>query len=159
MPIRKLGHYSVRTSDLAASRRFYVDVLGLREGYRPPLDFPGAWLYQGADDADDADHGVVHLIGTEGAGQGLTAYLGARADSGQGSGALDHLAFLATGAEELVGRLARAGIAYRDRTLPDLGLRQLFFVDPSGLTIEMNFPASEPHHAHPEPALQKVANT
>ena len=156
MPIRKLAHYSVRTPDLEASRRFYVDVLGLREGYRPPLDFPGVWLYQGT---DDADYGVVHLVGTEGADSGLTDYLGARGDSGEGTGALDHLAFLASGAEEFIGRLARAGIAYRDRTLPGLGLRQMFFVDPSALTIEMNFPASEPHHARaPEKALQMVAS-
>ena len=71
MPVRKLGHYSVRTPDLEASRRFYVDVLGLRVGYRPPLDFPGLWLYQGG---DEADFGVVHLIGTAGAGTGLSDY-------------------------------------------------------------------------------------
>ena len=52
MPIRKLAHFSIRTSRLEESKRFYVDILGLRVGYRPPLDFPGVWLYQGDDEAD-----------------------------------------------------------------------------------------------------------
>ncbi|MDI3381212.1 VOC family protein [Xenophilus aerolatus] len=140
MPVRKLAHYSVRTADLDASRRFYVDILGFRVGYRPPLDFPGLWLYQGG---DDADYGVVHLIGTGGEGSGLADYLGERGTPDAGTGALDHLAFMASGVDEFRDRLARAGVAYRDRTLPGLGLRQLFFVDPSGLTIELNFPAVE----------------
>lgn len=141
MSIRKLGHFSVRTRHLDASRRFYVDVLGLHVGYRPPLDFPGVWLYQGG---DEADFGVVHLIGIDGDGQGLTDYLGDRASSEEGTGALDHLAFLANDSEGLRRRLERHEIAYRERVLPALGLRQMFFVDPSGLTIEMNFPAVEP---------------
>lgn len=157
MPIRKLAHYSVRTSDLEASRQFYVDILGFRVGYRPPLDFPGLWLYQGG---DDADYGVVHLIGTDGAGSGLADYLGERSAADAGTGALDHLAFLATGVDEFRERLAHAGVAYRDRTLPGLGLRQLFFVDPSGLTIELNFPAMEPRRASaPAQELQMSATT
>ena len=52
MGIRKLGHYSIRTTDLQASRTFYTEILGLREGFRPPFNFPGIWLYQGGDEAD-----------------------------------------------------------------------------------------------------------
>ncbi len=151
MPVRKLGHYSVRTSKLDASRRFYVDILGLREGYRPSLDFPGAWLYQGE---DEQDHGVVHLIGTAGAGDGLAAYLGARKDDEPGTGVIDHLAFLADGIEEFRERLEAGGIAYRERAVPGLGLHQVFFEDPSGLTIELNFPVepTESTRSRPHPA-------
>ncbi len=140
MPVHKLAHYSVRTSRLEESSRFYVDILGFRTGYRPPLDFPGVWLYQGG---DEADFGVVHLIGTDGEGSGLQEYLGDRKDSGDGTGALDHLAFLATDSAEFRQRLERHAVAFTERTLPGLGLRQMFFTDPSGLTIEMNFPAHE----------------
>lgn len=145
MPVRKIGHYSVRTSKLDASTRFYVDVLGFQLGYRPPLEFPGAWLYLGG---DEADFGVVHLIGTGGEMKGLTDYLGERNVDQDGTGALDHLAFLADDIEEFRQRLARHGVAYRERTLPAMGLQQLFFVDPSGLTIEMNFPAVEVRKKH-----------
>lgn len=145
MPVRKIGHYSVRTSNLDASTRFYMDVLGFQPGYRPPLDFPGVWLYIGG---DEADFGVVHLIGTGGEMKGLTDYLGERKARDDGTGALDHLAFLADDLEGFRQRLVKHDVAYRERTLPSLGLRQLFFVDPSGLTIEMNFPAVQARHTH-----------
>jgi hypothetical protein len=30
-----------------------------------------------------------------------------------------------------------------ERTVPSLGLRQVFLTDPSGVTIELNYPAAE----------------
>lgn len=142
MPVRKLGHYSVRTARLEESKRFYVDILGFRVGYRPALGFPGVWLYQGE---DDQDYGVVHLIGTKGDGDDLVAYLGARKDDELGTGVIDHLAFLATDIEEFRARLEGGGLDYRERAVTGLGLHQIFFEDPSGLTIELNFPvAAEP---------------
>ena len=47
MDIKRVDHYSIRTLDLEASRRFYTDVIGLSEGPRPPFDFPGAWFQVG----------------------------------------------------------------------------------------------------------------
>jgi catechol 2,3-dioxygenase-like lactoylglutathione lyase family enzyme len=139
MTIKTLAHYSVRTSDLEASKRFYIDVLGLREGYRPAFNFPGAWLYLGE---DESDYGTVHLLGTSGDGAGLSEYLGGRA-LGQGTGNLDHIAFLSTGLPSVRSRLRSAGIDFRERTVPNLGLHQIFLEDPSGVTIELNFPAQE----------------
>ena len=48
MTIDALNHFTVLTKDLDATRNFYVGILGLKEGYRPPLGFPGTWLYAGA---------------------------------------------------------------------------------------------------------------
>lgn len=142
MPIQKLAHYSVRTADLEASRRFYTEVLGFKVGYRPAFAFPGLWLYRGG---DEADYGVVHLIGIDKSDpQGLVDYLGDKApESLSGSGAMDHLAFLATDLRGMRAALGEARLAYRERTVPDLGLHQVFVEDPSGITIELNFPAAE----------------
>jgi catechol 2,3-dioxygenase-like lactoylglutathione lyase family enzyme len=142
MGLSRLGHYSIRTADLDASRRFYTEVLGLRVGFRPPFPFPGVWLYLGD---DEADFGVVHLIGVEPDGpEGLAQYLGHRStDPLAGTGALDHIAFLAAGWPDLRARLAARGQDVVERTVPDLGLRQVFLTDPSGVTIELNYPADE----------------
>ncbi|MGQ2996144.1 MULTISPECIES: VOC family protein [unclassified Variovorax] len=142
MTIRKLDHCSIRTPDLAASLRFYVDILGLREGHRPPFDFPGAWLYR---DGDQADYGVVHLIGIDrDHPEGLAAYLGDKPEAQlHGSGAIDHLAFLASGLAGMRARLRGAGLPFTERTVPAMGLHQLFVADPSGLTIELNYEAAE----------------
>ncbi len=142
MPISKLAHFSVRTTTLDESRRFYCEVLGFREGFRPPFKFPGIWLYRGG---DEADFGVVHIIGIDpNDPEGLKAYLGDKSeDSLHGSAAVDHLAFLATELLDMRQRLTRFGLAFRERTVPSLGLHQVFVEDPSGVTIELNFPASE----------------
>jgi len=141
MPVSKLAHYSIRTTDLERSCHFYETVLGLKRGYRPPFDFPGAWLYKGG---DEADFGTVHIIAIDPTNPaGLAAYLGDRDDATTGTGTIDHIAFLATGVADMWKALEREGIAWRDRTVPSLGLHQVFIEDPSGVTIELNFPANE----------------
>jgi len=142
MAISKLAHFSIRTTDMEATKRFYVDVMGFREGFRPPFAFPGIWLYQGG---DEADYGVVHIIGVDpDDSTGLVDYLGDKpADALHGSGAVDHVAFLATDLPDMHRRLKAAGLTYRERTVPSLGLHQVFVDEPSGLTVEINFPASE----------------
>jgi catechol 2,3-dioxygenase-like lactoylglutathione lyase family enzyme len=142
MSIRKLGHYSIRTGDLEASRRFYTEVLGLREGFRPSFAFPGIWLYGGN---DEADFGVVHIIGIDASDpQGLQDYLGDKDGASlSGSGAIDHVAFLATGLAAMRARLQQRAMAFTERTVPSLGLYQLFIGDPSGVTVEMNYPHDE----------------
>jgi catechol 2,3-dioxygenase-like lactoylglutathione lyase family enzyme len=142
MPIRKLAHFAVRTTSVEASRQFYTDILGFKEGYRPAFNFPGVWLYQGG---DEANYGIVHLIGIDrNDPQGLTEYLGDRDESDlYGSAAVDHLAFLATDLKDMRQCLQSAGLEYRERTVPNLSLHQVFVEDPSGVTIELNFPASE----------------
>lgn len=142
MAIIKLAHYSVRTTDLEASRRFFTKVLGFKEGFRPPFKFPGVWLYLGG---DEAEYGVVHLIGIDpNDPSGLVDYLGDKdASALKGSGAVDHVAFLATDLGQIRLNLQAERVTYRERTVPDLGLHQVFFEDPSGVTIELNFPAAE----------------
>jgi catechol 2,3-dioxygenase-like lactoylglutathione lyase family enzyme len=141
MPVSKLAHYSIRTTDLERSRAFYTLVLGFRVGFRPPFAFPGHWLYLGD---DESDYGVVHIIGVDpNDAQGLADYLGGRDVPATGTGTVDHIAFLATDLAGMHASLRRAGCTWRDRTVPSLGLHQVFVEDPSGVTIELNFPASE----------------
>ena len=147
MPVGKLDHYSIRTLDIEASRRFYTTVMGFEVGFRPPFDFPGLWLYNGARHPES--YGVVHIIGVDPANpEGLKAYLGDRDLSTlDGTGTVDHMAFTATGLDDMRARLKREGVEYRERTVPDLGLHQVFFEDPSRVTIELNYPAHEAQRA------------
>jgi catechol 2,3-dioxygenase-like lactoylglutathione lyase family enzyme len=48
MALTGMEHYLVLTSDLDATRDFYQDALGMAEGFRPQLGFPGYWMYIGA---------------------------------------------------------------------------------------------------------------
>ena len=132
MPMRNLNHYLVVTDDLEATRAFYEDILGLRSGDRPPFTFPGLWIY-----LDDKP--VVHVAQRD-PGRGHLAIPTAEATS---TGAIDHIAFEATGYDAMAALLDGRGIEARRRTVPDLGLRQIFIKDPNGITIELNYPAVE----------------
>ncbi len=138
-----LNHISIRTLQLEATRHFYVDVLGLQAGPRPEFPFPGHWLYQGP--LGEYANAAVHLIGIDpdDAG-GLQQYLGDRgAESLQGSGAVDHVAFSATDLRAMLTRLQGLGVEARERTVPGVGLHQLFLDDPNGIVVELNYPHAE----------------
>lgn len=119
--VQGLDHYTILTDDLAATKRFYCDLLGLSVGDRPPFDFPGAWLYAGG-------HPVVHVIAERPFKHGAT-------------GGIDHLAFRAGGDIDAVQRrLADAGVPAETRKVPGAPVWQLFCRDPSGVRVELNFP-------------------
>lgn len=149
MDIKRVDHYSIRTLDLEASRRFYTEVIGLKAGPRPPFNFPGYWLYSGEPPADlqnsARNYGLVHLMGFDKDDPGsLNEYVGDRkAAPDGGTGALDHVAFAAAGREAMLERCKRQNVSYFERAVPILGLHQVFIKDPDGVTIELNYPASE----------------
>jgi hypothetical protein len=39
--------------------------------------------------------------------------------------------------------LARLGVAATERTVPGIGLHQVFVNDPNGIVVELNYPAAE----------------
>ncbi len=138
-----LNHYSIRTLDLPAVCDFYTQVLGLSAGPRPDFPFPGIWMYNGSHDS--VANAVVHIIGIDKSDpEGLKKYLGDRAESSlQGTGAVDHIAFFATGLAGMLQHLENIGVPCRQRTTPSIGLHQLFLDDPCGLVVELNYPAAE----------------
>ena len=138
-----LNHFSIRSLDLAACERFYCGLLELAVGPRPPFPFPGLWLYAG--DTTQWSNAVVHIIGVDrNDPEGLEQYLGDRDESSlHGSGAVDHVAFGVTGLANMLSRLQRHGVPFRERTVPLLGLHQVFLDDPNGVVVELNYPADE----------------
>jgi catechol 2,3-dioxygenase-like lactoylglutathione lyase family enzyme len=123
MPVVEMNHFTVLADDLDRTRAFYVDLLGLREGPRPALGFPGAWLYA-------AGRPVLHVI----AGRALPR---------ERQGVLDHMAFTATGLADIVERLRQAAVGYDLRRQPESAIWQLFVNDPNGARVELDFAASE----------------
>ena len=138
-----LNHFSIRSLEIEKTTDFYSKLLGLTVGPRPEFPFPGVWLYNG-DDSSWAN-AVLHLIAIDkNDPNGLKKYLGERDPSSlYGSGAVDHIAFFATGLEEKITLLKELKVSYRERTVPVIGLHQIFLDDPNGIVIELNYPASE----------------
>jgi catechol 2,3-dioxygenase-like lactoylglutathione lyase family enzyme len=123
MPISGMNHFTVLAKDLEATKAFYTGLLGLSEGFRPDLGFPGAWLYAGKE-------AVLHVI----AGRALPP---------DPRGVLDHMAFSAHDLPATAAKLKTHGIAYDLRRQPESGTWQLFCFDPNGARVELDFEAGE----------------
>ena len=124
MPVTTMNHFTILTDDVTATVDFYRDLLGLVEGPRPPFDFPGAWLYAG-------ERPILHVVG------------GRNADELR-PGVIDHMAFSAEDLSETLALLASRNIAHTCRRLPGGGTWQVFFHDPNGARVELDFAADEP---------------
>ena len=109
MPAQSLNHYTIRVRDLEATKDFYTSVVGLTVGDRPPLNFPGYWLYCG---------GVptVHLIGYRAEDPVIKDGPADPAATGR----LDHIAFACEGLKDMKANLESHGIKYDERVLPRL---------------------------------------
>ena len=125
MHVQRLDHVNIRTHDLEATRSFYVDVVGLRVGERPPFDFPGLWLY-------DDRVAVIHVTGLDASDPRTTD-----------SGSVDHIAFRAEGLGAMRERVARFGVRAQEAIVPRTGDVQIFLRDPSGVKIELTFAAAD----------------
>ncbi|MCR9213104.1 MAG: VOC family protein [Proteobacteria bacterium] len=124
MQLGRLDHVNIRTSNLEAMVAWYQEALGMESGGRPDFNFPGAWLYTGADAA-------VHLIGVN-------------KDPAEGENLkLEHFAFSATGLAAFLEKLERMGIDYRLGRVRDFGILQVNIHDPDGNHIHVDFTGAE----------------
>lgn len=128
MSAQALDHVLVLSDDIDASRDFYCRALGMSVGERPPLPFPGHWLY------DAGGRPCLHI-----ADRAIyTAHVLSAGMSAPAAGSVDHLAFGAAGFEEAASRLEGAGIPVVRNEVPEAGLHQLYFDGPEGVRIEVN---------------------
>lgn len=126
MPIERLDHVNVRTTQLDIMIDWYTRILGLRSGNRPNFPFGGAWMYAG-------DTATVHLVDID----------GTPATGSETSLKLEHFAFSATGHTEFEARLKKTGEKYRSSQLVPANLIQVNVWDPDGNHIHIDFPADE----------------
>lgn len=121
--VRSIDHITIVVRDLAATRRFYVDLLGMQEVARPPFSFVGQWFQAGPT--------LIHtILEYEGSGRAGT---GAEKNT-RGH----HFAFLVDDARLAQERLvaAEVPIASPLKERPD-GALQVFIRDPDGHLIEI----------------------
>jgi catechol 2,3-dioxygenase-like lactoylglutathione lyase family enzyme len=131
MSVTAMEHVLVLSDDIEATRDFYCQVVGLQVGERPPLEFPGYWLYAGPT-------ACVHVAerrayASHAAGLGLDV-----PEDPPGPGPVDHIAFNASDYDAVTARLQSHGVAAVSNVIPDGGPRQLFIEDPNGVRIEIN---------------------
>jgi catechol 2,3-dioxygenase-like lactoylglutathione lyase family enzyme len=132
MPLTELNHYLLVAKNLERTKDFYCNVLGMQLAERPDFGFPGYWLKVGEDIC-------VHLASQE-ANKIRDQFLLKKHPKGTtGSGAVDHIAFLAKNPHEVRSRIQKKKIEMHYRSFPDAKLFQIFLRDPDDVTIELNF--------------------
>jgi catechol 2,3-dioxygenase-like lactoylglutathione lyase family enzyme len=120
-----LDHLLVLTDDIDATRDFWCEVLELEVGERPPLEFPGYWLYGGGEPCVHVAERAAYVAHSERIG--IPAAMGP----------VEHVAFDAADYDGLTSRIERGGIAASRNAVPGV-MRQVFVEDPNGVKIEIN---------------------
>ena len=123
MAVTSMNHFTILTDDVDATIRFYGELLGLHAGPRPNFDFPGAWLYS-------SDAPILHVIG-------------GRPKSELKAGVIDHMAFTGRDLSGTLAKLKVRGIEPTCRRQVGSGMWQVFFFDPNGARVEIDFAADE----------------
>jgi catechol 2,3-dioxygenase-like lactoylglutathione lyase family enzyme len=119
MAVSRMNHFTVLTDDVVGTVRFYGDLLGLVAGPRPALAFPGAWLYAGAEP-------ILHIVG-------------GRSKSELKPGVIDHIAFSGDDLASTLAALKAHNVEHTCRRQVDSGVWQVFFLDPNGAKVEVDF--------------------
>lgn len=122
MKITGMNHFNVLTDDVDATRKFYVGILGLTEGERPPFKFDGLWLYAGG-------RPILHVS--------------AGRLPKERAGVIDHIAFSTTDLKATVARLTEHGVEHTLNRQVGSGIWQIFCHDPMGAKVELDFDPSE----------------
>ena len=119
-----INHYNLRAAPeiIEKLKNFYIEIVGLKLGHRPPFKNGGYWLY-----ANDKD--VLHLSFSK---NDITNELHVFST-------FDHMAFTAENEMDHISVLKENNIDFITREVPEIGTRQIFFKDPAGNGIELIF--------------------
>ena len=126
MSVLAFNHFNIRAPKpvLEQVKYFYLEVIGLTEGFRPDVPIHGYWLYL-------EDLPVLHLMEW----RDIT-----KAPKYE-KGYLDHVAFSCDDLENFIIKLKNLEVAYtrRDFNLSGDVFTQLEVTDPVGNGVELNF--------------------
>jgi extradiol dioxygenase family protein len=128
MPTLGLNHYNLRANrqTMEVLREFYINAVGLQPGYRPPFNSFGYWLYAG-------QQAVLHLSEARDHENRMEGV----------SNTFDHVAFSCSDFAGFEARLRELHISFSCDQVPLTGQRQIFFRDPAGNGVELNFSETE----------------
>jgi catechol 2,3-dioxygenase-like lactoylglutathione lyase family enzyme len=130
MKLNALDHVNIITGDLEGTVRFFVELfdLDVRDGPEPLPPEHVQWLY------DDSGRAIFHINSKV-----MQQAYRRETETGPTTGAIHHVALDCSGHQAFIARLEAHGIDYRLNDIPSIQLKQLFFTEPNGVLLELNF--------------------
>ncbi len=126
--INGIQHITITSNDLEVTDRFYTEVMGFVKIDRPEFDFDGSWYIINKNARQILGHQQLHVIEDKG-------YIPDVEDIYP----VDHVAFEAEGYGEMIKHLRYCNIEFRFEEIDKRKQMQVFFYDPSGVLIELNY--------------------
>ena len=124
--VTALDHVTLICANLSATRKFYVDLLGMTEVPRPPFDFPGLWFQVGS----------VQIHATQASPEAGQPGWGDRGVKKISRG--HHIAFAVDDVVQALEIVRANGVPIASplQKRPD-GLQQVYLYDPDGHIVEL----------------------
>jgi len=120
MGLQRLDHYNIETVRPDETVAFYCGVLGCVNApeQRPDFGIPGTWLLV-------QDRPAIHVNFVD-------------EDQAARTGAIDHVAFEASGYLEMCRRLDALDVEFETVESPQFDLMQIYVADPNRIRVEIN---------------------
>jgi catechol 2,3-dioxygenase-like lactoylglutathione lyase family enzyme len=130
MKLNALDHVNIITDDLQGTARFFVEMfdLDVRNGPAHMQPEHVQWLY------DDSGRAIFHINSSD-----KPQSFPRATKSGPTTGAIHHVALDCSDHQGFIARLEAHGIDYRLNDIPSNNLKQVFFSEPNGILLELNF--------------------
>lgn len=115
----RLDHINIHVVDGPRMVAFFEQVLGAKEGFRPPFGSPGHWVY-----VDEVP--AIHMdVVTR--------------DADFPQGMVNHVAFGIYDHDDAKARIEASGYPYKLAGIPGTAIGQFFVSGPEGLLLEVQF--------------------
>ena len=140
--INGIQHITITSSDLDVTHKFYTEVMGFVKIERPELDFGGNWYIINTENLSWAkDTSLIPVMVHDRQQLHVIEDVGYIPDI-EDIYPVDHVAFEAEGYGEMMKHLRDCNVKFRFEEEDIDGLMQIFFYDPSGVLIELNYKKS-----------------
>ncbi|CAC9640634.1 hypothetical protein [bacterium endosymbiont of Bathymodiolus sp. 5 South] len=124
----KFNHIALRCKNIDVIATFFIAVIGLKEGFRPPFSFDGYWLYL----PKNKQNAIIHVFGEEANFNGFVSKT-------NNNGLFDHIAFSRDDYSNFIQHITNFKISFYENFVPDSNTQQVFLKGPENLTIEIDF--------------------
>ncbi|CAB5506126.1 hypothetical protein [uncultured Gammaproteobacteria bacterium] len=125
----EFNHIGLRCKNIDTIATFFIEIIGLMKGFRPPFTFSGYWLYL----PQNKHNAIIHIFAEEANFNGFSS------KTNNNNNLLDHIAFSRNDYSDFIQHITNLKISFNENFVPDSNTQQVFVKGPENLIIEIDF--------------------